>query len=268
MRTFLLMATLLFLLGQSSWGQGVTGKYVGSTEDGPVTIIIRQGSGGRVSGTTSGDGYAIPFTGRIQGDRLTVTATVEGQPAVYFGAIRGKKITITGMGQRFTVTRAGSANAGPGRSKNGSAGGKVRVNGEALDSATVRRLEARYRVRIWPGSYWYDKRCGIWGHAGGPTKGVAAPGVNIGGPLGRNASNGDTGVIVNGRELHRREVAALQQLGPVLPGRFWLKANGDYGREGGGKLGSLAAASRTGAVRREGILSTWDRTGVAVYDLR
>ena len=54
------------------------------------------------------------------------------------------------------------------------------------------------------------------------------------GKLNSNASNGDTGVFVNGRELPQLEWAVWSQmLGYVIqPGRYWLDENGNAGYEG------------------------------------
>ena len=54
-----------------------------------------------------------------------------------------------------------------------------------------------------------------------------------------DASGGDTNVFVNGRELHALDVAALMALGPIYPGRYWLRYDGYYGLEGGMPLGNL-----------------------------
>jgi hypothetical protein len=54
-------------------------------------------------------------------------------------------------------------------------------------------------------------------------------------------SKGNTGVIVNGRELHRLYVAALQRCLVVVPGRYWVLENGIGGLEGGSAQFNLAA---------------------------
>jgi len=68
---------------------------------------------------------------------------------------------------------------------------------------------------------------------GGPGAGQIQAGLKLGGPLRRDVSKGNTGVIVNGRELHERDVTALQSCVAVVPGRYWILANGLGGPEGG-----------------------------------
>jgi hypothetical protein len=95
------------------------------------------------------------------------------------------------------------------------------------------------------------------------------PFLDLGGPLKAKASNGTTGVFINGRELHVVDVLRLQQITRVIPGRYWCDAYGNIGFEGGPVLVNLwalaaAANARGGGVKREGILSTYDKTGAVV----
>ncbi len=126
-----------------------------------------------------------------------------------------------------------------------------------------------YRTRIPPGAYWYDTLCGAWGLEGGPCRGLIQAGLTLGGPLRADASNGNTGVFINGRQLHLLDVLALQQITMVMPGRYWVDASGNAGFEGGPAMVNLWALASAGAsgggVKREGILSTYDKTGVAVF---
>jgi hypothetical protein len=112
---------------------------------------------------------------------------------------------------------------------------KVVINQTRISDSLVERLERTYQIKIRDGRYWYDKISGAWGAEGGPCAGLGVPGLEIGGPLRRDASAGRTGVVVNGRELHTDDVRALRnQFGiPVLPGRFSWDAYGNVGYEGG-----------------------------------
>lgn len=148
----------------------------------------------------------------------------------------------------------------------------VIVNGQRLSDQIVQALEQGYHVRIQPGAYWYDRLTGAWGFWGGPVAGVILPSLNLGGPLAENASNGNTGIFINGRQLHQRDVWVLRQIMIPLPGHYWMDAYGTFGCVGGPPIGNVywlanAARRRGGGgntVRRQGILSTYDRTGVAV----
>jgi hypothetical protein len=109
---------------------------------------------------------------------------------------------------------------------------QVFVNGVRLEDRTRQALEQAYGVPVKPGRYWYDAFSGVWGVEGGPAQGQIHPGLQLGGPLRADASGGDSGVFVNGRQLHRLDVAALRRCTQVIPGRYWVLANGLGGYEG------------------------------------
>lgn len=143
------------------------------------------------------------------------------------------------------------------------AAGRVIINGKAL-SRTVRRALARRGLRISAGRYWYDRRSGAWGHAGGPIRGVITAGLRGGGRLKANASRGRSGVYVNGRQLTWAEALYMRRLVRYLPrGSYWVDRWGNAGRVGGPALVNLRRlAVRSGArgrgrgnwlVRRPGI---------------
>src|SRR5690606_31415590 len=62
------------------------------------------------------------------------------------------------------------------------------VNGRPLTGEMIRSLEAFYRVRMAPGTYWYDPYSGAWGLEGGPVAGLILPGLELGGSLREDAS--------------------------------------------------------------------------------
>jgi hypothetical protein len=116
----------------------------------------------------------------------------------------------------------------------------IYVNGAKLNRETVRSLETYYGMRMQSGRYWYDKISGLWGYEGGPTMGQIMPALNLGGPLRSHASGGNTGVFINGRELHPLEVQYLLSVyGQAIPGRYWLNAQGIGGFEGGPPMFNL-----------------------------
>lgn len=168
------------------------------------------------------------------------------------------------------------AAAAPAPDRSGSGGGpggpaapsrSVVINGVRLSDETIVALERAFRVRLTDGQFWYDKMNGSWGAQGGPASGFVMPGLDLGGPLRADASNGTTGVFINGRQLHQIDVARLSQLGPVYQGRYWMDAWGNMGIEGMPALLNIWAVIQSlggGGGQREGILSTYDKTGIAV----
>jgi hypothetical protein len=139
----------------------------------------------------------------------------------------------------------------------GAADPNIIVNGSRLGNQQIQMLRNILGVpadaAIPAGDYWYDNVSGLWGKRGGPTLGQIVPGLKLGGPLSTDASNGDTGVFINGREIHRQELTYLQSLfGAVNLGRYWLNGWGIGGYEGGPPLFNLrtAGASAGGGYTR------------------
>jgi len=110
---------------------------------------------------------------------------------------------------------------------------EVWINGSVMTPELLTEFEALYGVRPIPGKYWYDSYSGLYGAMGYQAAGMMMPGHMLG-EMPANASNGNTGVFMNGRNLTAVEVnyiAALLQT-PAMPGRYWLDAYGNCGIEG------------------------------------
>ena len=89
---------------------------------------------------------------------------------------------------------------------------------------------------------------------GYPAFGFMYAGQNYG-KLKRNASNGQTGVILNGRELPQTEWAVWSQIIGywIQPGSYWFDQNGNAGYEGSPiPVVNLYAAAMQNAYSRSG----------------
>ena len=121
----------------------------------------------------------------------------------------------------------------------------------SLSDIEVEEAQRAYGIRIPDADYWYDPILGAWGVIGSPTLGFIAPGLSLGGALPADASGKGTSIFVNGRELHRLDIAALHRItGPIAPGRYFITAHGLAGFEGGPaqwNLAALAAQSASGS---------------------
>ena len=269
----LLIGVLTQLLISGVQAQGLTGKFVGRTESGAIVVMLRQESSGTITGSLFEDGVTTPFSGHADrgGSRLTAAMQVEGQQWTFNGELRGNTLTLSVRGATLVLTRAEAGDeaatppAAPTGAHPAAAELDVRVNGVRLEPALIASLSADYHIQFKSGDFWYDRRSGAWGVVGFPASGVVAPGIAMGGELRADASHGTSGVFVNGRELTLLEVLYLQQLGPVQRGRAWLDAQGNFGPEGGPAIGNLFLLAQSRSVPRQGVLSTWDRTGVAVF---
>lgn len=239
------------LLAGLSGASELDGQYV-AIEEPSVTLTLSESPTGEVSGSF-GEGVSVMplsaqrngagFTGMAgQGaNRVPLTAVLQGDALIL-------EIGADGVGDRLTFRRVADAaseatgSASPGAMAPVEAGGRdVLINGRRLSGDDLARLEAAYHLRIDDADYWYDTVLGAWGVRGGPTLGFIAPGLDLGGPLQADASDGETQIFVNGRELHLYDALALQRLtGPILPGRYFITAQGLAGFEGGAPLWNLA----------------------------
>ncbi|KAK2419371.1 hypothetical protein P8452_63378 [Trifolium repens] len=87
------------------------------------------------------------------------------------------------------------------------------VNGKPLSDRVVKKAE-KHAGPIQPGNYWYDFRAGFWGVIGGPCLGIIPPLIEeFNHPLPEKCSGGNTGVFVNGRELHQKDLDLLSGRG-------------------------------------------------------
>lgn len=118
----------------------------------------------------------------------------------------------------------------------------VIINGERLSDNAILSLSAQYNMRIQDGRYWYDSYSGAWGYEGGPIQGFTRSGLPLGGKLQADASGGETGVYLNGRELPSQDLDLfINLLGQLPPGDYWLDSHFNFGIVNGTQHISLLA---------------------------
>ncbi|KAF3448677.1 hypothetical protein FNV43_RR09390 [Rhamnella rubrinervis] len=121
----------------------------------------------------------------------------------------------------------------------------VTINGQPIPERVVRKAE-KLAGPVCPGDYWYDIRAGFWGAMGQPCLGIIPPFIEeFNYPMPKNCAAGNTGVYINGRELHQRDLDLLSSRGlPTTRDRFYtIEISGRVLDEDSGKefsLGKLA----------------------------
>jgi hypothetical protein len=192
---------------------------------------------------------------------LALAALLLATPAVAAPKHKGKS---RGAPAAATATAPDAATA---PRATASAARKLTFNGRALSPAqraVIERLEASAGARLADGAYFYDPATGAAGAWGGPVGAFLPAGLDLNGRAPPEASGGGTGaltgVFVNGRELHPRDVEGLKELlGGVYRGRFWVDAKGNYGLEAAPAMGNLVAIARAHARAGKRGTSAWSR---------
>ena len=185
----------------------------------------------------SGWVFMFALLGLLSGCSRTSKTGTEASPA-------NSRHTQVAANQAPEKTAPPSANAGTG----------VFINGRELSPDQAMALAATYHYAPPRGHFWYDAVSGAWGVEGHEAVGFILPGYDFG-PLASDASAGNTGVFINGREINMIEAASLQRtFGAVYQGHWWLDGRtGNYGIEGNPvPMGNIIAALRAQNSARNG----------------
>lgn len=235
MKTLLGFFLLLAFAGATAAAES---GFPGTYKNAIATVELRETSPGQFAGTIASGGETTSFAARESGGALVGTVVDEDETIEFRFALQGSTLVFTAGGESQTFLRQGGESsraekAASTTSAPDASSKPLRVNRVALPEEDVRRFEKESGMRLPRGDFWYDPVSGAWGLEGGPTAGFTFPGMRLGGPLPQDASRGNTGVFINGRELPMQDVAGLQQMQvPVQQGRWWIDSQGNFGVEG------------------------------------
>jgi hypothetical protein len=255
MKTFVISASFLLLMSYGMlWAQDFSGTYTTHQDGEIITLSLAQDAEGKVTGTMSSKGIAYTMIGQPQGDRMIGSMNAVGESLKFSAQFTNNGLLLTILGAeedrsernksyealvfnrlepRATASQNKTSTSGKTKSQAAGVKDKVIINDVELSEKQIAELEQIYKVKPLPGDYWYDARSGFYGVAGFQAYGFMLAGHAFG-KLEKNASNGNTGVFINGRELPQPEwLIWCQLLGYIIqPGRYWLDGNGNAGYEG------------------------------------
>lgn len=262
---FRYVGILLIIVCHFVVGQDFSGSYFLQTETGGITIELRDDGQGRFSGNLSGNGISYQLSGALQDGMLKGTVGDELYGIVFQAQSSGDNLTFTmaevdefgnsnpASLQNMVLKRISGKQYPDPASKN-LPDGQVVINNTVLSPEQIAELEKTYGIKPRPGKYWYDARCGLYGVVGYAAYGFMLPGHSFG-ALERKASGGNTGVLVNGRELPLNEYTVWSYMvgSWIQPGSYWLDANGNAGYEGNSTpVINLYAAAQQNAYKGQG----------------
>ncbi len=238
MKSIILFTVAVFLMISVS-AQNYSGRYTVSTVTGEVVLVLDENESGTYTGSLSGNNNVLNLSGKVQNGILSGKVEEESNTVVFAASIQNQVLTLT-LAQTDLYGNLIPATAqvysfikSEGKSTGLSQEGKVIINNTVLSKEQIREIAERYGREPGAGNYWYDKLSGLYGVTGYPSYGFMYPGHNFG-EISKNASAGNTGVIVNGRELPQLEWAVWSYLLNyyIQPGSYWLDAKGNVGYEG------------------------------------
>lgn len=257
---FIAMSLLLFNIAM---GQDFSGQYYLQSQSGSVTLALQADGQGGYHGALSGNDNSFPLQGTVENGLLIGALGDQGivfQAQFTEGSLTLIMVETDAYGNlnpatAQTLTFQRQTGETPSTSEPQAPGtGQVIINNTILSDEQIAEIEKTYGVKPQTGKYWYDARSGLYGVVGYPAYGFMLPGHTFG-ALERSASNGQTGVFVNGRELPQTEWAVWSYMIGywIQPGSYWLDNNGNAGYEGNPTpVINLYAAAQQNAYRGQG----------------
>jgi hypothetical protein len=235
MKNLFLLSALLILAG-SAFCQDFSGTYTSNQ----ITLTLEKNEAGIYNGSLSGNNNVFRLSGQVSNGQLNGRIGEESSGLIFVASQQNQVLVFT-MGEldmsgnlntatartlTFMKTSVTSGSITPGT-------GGVIINNTALSASQLQEIKKRYGIEPKPGNYWYDTVSGLYGVTGYPSYGFMYPGHSFG-TLNRNASAGNTGVLINGRELPQLEWAIWSYIIGyyVQPGSYWLDAQGNVGYQG------------------------------------
>ena len=266
-KSILFFGGFILLMTNASKAQDFSGSFYMPTDVGDAILVFEKENEQVYTGTLSNAGYEVDLEGSVVNGILEGSVD-DGSEALIFQAqlqqhtlvLKFTEVDFSGnpvpgatqvlVFEQLQQKGAGEVFADTGNGKSGN----IIINEVVLTASQKIELEALYGVAPLPGDYWYDSISGLYGVVGYQAFGFMYPGHEFG-PLPRDVSQGNTSVIVNGRELPQLEwLIWSYMLGyPIQVGSYWLDEKGNAGYEGNPQpLVNLYSAAQQNAYSGQG----------------
>lgn len=261
----MLLAIVFVIAFDVTEGQDFSGSYVYRDQGLDAKLTLSKSTRAEFGGTLEAGGNRLKVTGKEKNGVLSGVIGDEPDGFTFEARLKNNQLSfvmvemsndgrpIPETAQTYVFSRGSSPASSP-RQKEQRADGKVIINGLVLTEAQIAGLAKTYGVKALPGNFWYDTRSGLYGVVGYPAFGFMLPGHQFG-TLKRDASQGNTTVFVNGRELPLAEYTVWSQMvgSWIQPGKYWLDAQGNAGYEGNpAPVINLYALARQNSYRGQG----------------
>ncbi|MFC2084068.1 hypothetical protein ACFLS9_03345 [Bacteroidota bacterium] len=218
-------------------------KYLMQSESGELSLIFENKKDGNYSGILAAEGITYILQGSIQDGLLSGTVGDELDAIIFEAELNTDGLTlvlvetdefnqpILETAQILLFQRQSVGDELANQPKTDSK--EVMINDTVLSKEQIEELIETYGIEPLPGDYWYDTKSGLYGVVGYPAYGYMYAGHDFG-SLRRDVSQGNTNVVVNGRELPQTEWAVWSYiLGYwIQAGNYWFDDQGNAGYEG------------------------------------
>ena len=257
---------IALILTSTASAKDYAGSYVFQNETGAITLTLQEDERAGYRGNLTANGNAFDLRGIVQNGLLTGTLGDDLDALVFQAELKGSYLTIIiaetddnnnpipSTAKKFVLQRQSAVKKGTASKKTAADKAQIFINNVVISKQQISEIEKTYGIQPRPGKYWYDSRSGLYGVVGYPAYGFMLAGHSFG-KLRRTASNGHTGVLVNGREIPQSEWAVWSyMLGYwIQPGAYWLDHRGNAGYEGNPTpVVNLYAAAQQNAYRGRG----------------
>jgi hypothetical protein len=239
MRRFRLILCIV-VFSCTTKSQDFSGSFTGHSDGQQATLTLKKNAAGDFSGTLQSGGMTLAIKGRVKNNILSGTVGDESEGFRFRAHWQGSQLAFTmseadesGDENEIVMFERSSSTRTTAQKPRERTREEVIINDAPLSKRQIAEIEKQYGVKPKPGNYWYDAKSGLYGVVGYPAYGYMQPNHRFG-SMKKDASNGNTGIFINGRELPPLEYTVWSYMvgSWIQAGTYWLDHQGNAGYEG------------------------------------